>query len=187
MERAPTHSLLCSSTFSYLWSCFFTGFWFSIHPMTANLSQSSPILQESSLPGSLRGHCCLSLHPRDSDLVGLGIGIFCFLDSPSDFLGAVKVESNSPRLFIHGVVASALWLHLILHLAQNTQFITSLSCPTSGHLPSDLEPTSQFIASWRSQYRRGWSHSPGLVLLHIHGLGSQRSPQRCLAVLPVYT
>lgn len=132
MERAPTYSLLCSSKFSHLWSCFFTGFWFSIHPMTANLSQSSPILQESSLHGSLRGHCWLGLHPRDSDLIGLGIGIFCFLDSPSDFLGAVKVESNSPRLFIHGVVASAPWLHLILHLAQNTQFITSLSCPTSG-------------------------------------------------------
>lgn len=107
MERARTPPLLCSSPFSHLWSCFFTGFWFSIHPLTADLSKSFPLsplqsFRTSSLPRSLRGHCCPGLHPRDSDLIGLGIRMFCFLDSPSDFLGAVKVESNSSRLFILG-------------------------------------------------------------------------------------
>lgn len=136
MERDPTHSLLCSSAFSHLWSCFFTGFWFSIHPVTADLSKRFPLHPLQSFGKRVFlghwGHCCLGLLPTDSDVIGLGIGIFCFFDSPSDFLGTVKIESNSPWLFIHGVVASTPWLHVILHLAQTTPCITSLPCPASG-------------------------------------------------------
>lgn len=135
------------------------------------------------MPRSLRGHCCLRLHPRDSNLI---LVMFCFLASPSDFLSASRLRATAlgclsevwwppPVALLNSPYGPEHTIHHFIVLPQ-----PQVSLPLTLNPPHDGQLLKVHSGS-EGEHTALWVSAPAHSWARISG-----SPQGCLAGLPFY-